>query len=125
MPNTIGNWKRIATIIDDERLKRWESVFPGGVVPIVEPVARKVNVPGHQSVDAYMLDLAALSEIEIHGVIRIISETFNIPSSEVRDELHLGVSILAEGVRVTVFDMDYFAGMDLDDVFDEFHYQEE
>lgn len=132
MSNQIGNWKLIATIIDDERLKLWEPVFPGGVVPIVDPIARKVDVPGHQNVNAYFLDLDALNVEQREGVIGIISKRFNISADEVRVELHLGVPILAEGVKVTVFDMDYFSAANLDELHgdewdldeDLFHHQE-
>ena len=113
--NTKDDWKRTATIHDEVRLALWSEVFPGGVVPIQVPVTVKVNVPDHENVDAYMLDLDAISDEQREGVITVIAKTFNIPAEEVRNEIDQGVPILAEGVSVLVKDMDYFSTRDLDD----------
>ena len=110
--NTKDDWKRTATIHDEVWLALWSEVFPGGVVPIQVPVTVKVNVPGHDDVDAYMLDLDALSDEQREGVITIIAKTFNIPAEEVRSEIDQGVPILADGVSVLVKDMDYFSARD-------------
>jgi hypothetical protein len=76
--NTKDDWKRTATIHDERRRALWSEVFPGGVMPIQVPVTCKVNVPGHESVDAYMLDLDAISDEQREGVITIIAKTFNM-----------------------------------------------
>lgn len=113
--NTKDEWLITATIHDEERQALWGEIFPGAVLPILSPVTCKVNVPGHDGVEAYMLDLAALSDDQLDGVARGISRKFGYPFAEVRREILQGVPILAEGVSVLVRGMAYFSAMDLFD----------
>lgn len=113
--NTKDDWKRTATIHDEARLALWSEVFPGGVMPIQDPVGRKVSVPGHDDVDA-------ISDEQRDGVITILAKTFGIPAEEVRGEIDQGVPILADGVSVLVRDMDYFSARNLDDEDIDFSY---
>lgn len=102
--NTKDKWDITVTICDPERRELWSEVFPGAVVPIKSPITCKVNVPGHQCVDAYMLDLDALNDRQREGVIAVIAKKFGLPIYEVRSELYQGVPILAAGVRVLIKD---------------------
>jgi hypothetical protein len=98
--NTKDNWLTTATIHDEPRRSLWSVVFPDARVPIKSTLTCKVNVPGHQNADAYMLDLDALTDLQRHGVTIVIATRFSIPVEEVQRELWLGVPILAEGVSV-------------------------
>jgi hypothetical protein len=102
MINTKDNWLITATIHDEERRELWSEVFPGGVVPIEKPITQRVNVPGHDGVNAYMLDLGALTDPQLDAVAQVIAKQFGYPFDEVRREIYLGVPVLAEGVTVLV-----------------------
>lgn len=115
--NTISRWETTATIHDEERLELWGEVFPGGVVPICSIIPQKVRVPERGVQDAFMLDLTALTPVQLDGVIGVIAKRFGIPLDEVRGEIHLGVPILADGVSVVISDPGIFFSI-IDD-FDE------
>ena len=119
--NTVDKWLTTATICDRARRELWSQVFPGAVVPIKSILTCKVNVPGHESADAYMLDLDALSHVQLEGVIRVISQRFDIPLDEVRSAVKQGVPILAEGVTVCSADQGVFFSLidDFDNPFDQ------
>ena len=130
--NTKTDWLTTATIHVEKRRALWGEVFPGATVPIKSLIPIKVNVPGHQNVDAYMLDLDAITDDQRWGVCHVISSTFNIPVDEVREDIDRGVPILAEGVSVATRDQGLMMSMlddgrvedewDLDE--DLFHHQE-
>lgn len=107
--NTKDSWLTTAMIHDEPRRALWSTVFPDGVVPIKSIFTLKLSVPEHhQDVDCYMLDLDALSDMQINGVIAVISLRFGIPEAEVRNELYQGVPIIAEGVSVSTRDQGIF-----------------
>jgi hypothetical protein len=101
--NSIDKWLTTATIHDEPRRSLWSVVFPDARVPIQSISTRKVNVPGHQNADAYMLDLDALTNEQREGIILVISTRFQTPIEEVRAEIGAGVPILAEGVTVSTW----------------------
>lgn len=109
--NTRDNWLTTATIHDEKRRELWSVVFPDARVPIKSILPLKVNVPGHQGVDAYMLDLDALTEDQLWGVCQVISTAFNIAVDEVKAEIGQGVPILADGVSVSTRDQGIFFSM--------------
>jgi len=114
--NTKDNWLTTATIHDESRRALWSEVFPGGVVPIKSILTLKVNVPGHLNVDAYMLDLDAITDEQREGLISVISRRFNISYADVKKDIDRGVPILAEGVIVRTRDPGtFFALVDGDD----------
>ena len=103
--NAIDKWITTATIHDEPRRALWQTVFPDGIVPIKSIFTTKLSVPEHHhDVDCYMLDLDALSEEQINGVVAVIHVRFGIPMDEVRKELPNGVPIIAEGVSVASSD---------------------
>lgn len=113
--NAIDKWITTATIRDEPRRALWQTVFPDGIVPIESIFTTKLSVPEHHhDVDCYMLDLDALNERQINGVIGVISVRFDIPEEDVRRDLHQGVPIIAEGVSVATADQGVFFSM-LDD----------
>jgi hypothetical protein len=112
--NTRDDWLTTATIHDEARRNLWSVVFPGAIVPIKSMLTCKVNVPGHDNADAYMLDLDAISDDQIERLCNVISVAFGIPLDEVRSEINMGVPILAEGVSVATRDQGLFFSM-LDD----------
>lgn len=114
--NTKDNWLTTATIHDALRRELWISVFPGAVVPIISIIPVKVNVPFHTNVDAYMLDLDALTDDRIWGVCQVISTVFNLPIEEVKVDIFRGVPILAEGVHVLSRDQGLVLSMMDDEV---------
>lgn len=130
--NTVDKWLTTATICDHSRRELWSQVFPGAVMPIKSILTCKVDAPGHQNVDAYMLDLDAISDVQREGLIKVIARRFNIPIDEVRSEIKQGVPILAEGVSVSSADQGMVLSLmddslhgdewDLDE--DLFHHQE-
>ena len=130
--NTIDKWLTTATIHDDHRRTVWSTVFPGATVPIKSIMTCKVNVPGHQNADAYMLDLDALTHDQIVALSEMISDLFQLPLDEVRKDIYKGVPILAEGVSVGTADPGVFFSMIDDDLHgdewdldeDLFHHQE-
>ena len=125
--NTVDKWLTTATIHDHSRRELWSQVFPGGVVPIKSIMPQKVNVPERGNVDAYMLDLDALSHVQMEGTIRVISQRFNIPIEEVRGEIKQGVPILADGVSVCSADQGLFFSLidDEENLFDEKPFERE
>lgn len=103
--NTKDNWTTTATIRDPERGEFWLDVMGGDTVPITSIVPQKVNVPGRGVVDAYMLDLKALSDVQRERLIQAIALKFRIPLVEVRVEIDdLGIPVLAENVYVSSSD---------------------
>lgn len=103
--NAVDKWVTTATIYDEPRRALWQTVFPDGVVPIKSIFTTKLSVPEHHhDVDCFMLDLDALNERQVAGVIAVISIRFGIPEEDVRGELHQGVPIIAEGVTVATAD---------------------
>jgi len=109
--NTKNNWLTTATIHDEQRRALWSDVFPGAVVPIKSMLACSVNVPERGKALAYMLDLDAISDEQREGLIRVISERFNYPAEEVRQEIDRGVPILAEDVSVGTRDQGMFLSL--------------
>jgi len=114
--NTKDDWKTTARIYDGPRRAKWISIFPDAVVPIKSILTCRVNVPGHRSVDAYMLDLDAISDEQREAVAKLLAESFGILLDEVRVELDQGVPILADGVVVTERDQGMLFSMIHDDV---------
>lgn len=102
--NTVDKWTMTVTINDPERRKLWSEVFPDARVPIVSPISRMVRVPELGECQAYMLDLTAITQEQIEGLIAVIAKRFGVPILEVRREIGQGVPILAEGVSVQVTD---------------------
>jgi hypothetical protein len=82
-------------------------------VPIKSIFTLKLSVPEHhQDVDCYMLDLDALSETQINGVVAVISLRFGIAEDEIRGQLHeQGVPIIADGVSVRTLDQGIILSM--------------
>lgn len=123
--NTKNKWLTTATIHDEPRREVWSVIFPGGMVPIKSILTCKVNVPGHQNADAYMLDLDAISDEQKEMICDLISMLFNIPIDEVRNEISQGVPVLAEGVSVGTADPGIFFSMIGDEQDDFKDYKEE
>jgi len=117
--NTKDHWTTTATIRDPERGEFWLDVMGGDTVPITSIMTRKVNVPGRENVDAYMLDLNALSDEQRERLIRAIALKFQIPLVEVRTEIEDGVPVLAENVYVSSSDQGMLFSLFMDDDLDE------
>ena len=117
--NTKDRWITTVCIVDPVRYDLWKEVFLYATVPIQSTIPCKVNVPGHQYVDAYMLDLDAISDEQREGVIMLLAKTFSEDVNEVRLEIDKGVAILAEGVTVHVSDedSDHYYGDEEEDFF--------
>ena len=121
--NTKDRWLLTVTIVDPERRERWIKIFPYASMPIKSVETVKVNVPGHEKADAYMLDLDAISDEQCEGVARIVAMTIGIPIEEARAEIFIGgLPILAEGVNVILSDedSDQYDGLDEDDRFEDY-----
>jgi hypothetical protein len=112
--NTRDDWTTTARIYDEPRRALWMQIFPDAVIPIRSILTQRVRVPERGEVDAYMLDLDAISDDQREGVIRLISRRFEIPIEEVRAEIDLGVPIIAEGVSVSTRDQGILFSMEED-----------
>jgi len=113
--NTKNKWTTTATIRDPERGKFWLDVMGGDTVPIVSMMTQRVKVPGRGEVDAYMLDLKAISDEQRERLIQAIAIEFRIPLVEVRAEIDDSVPVLAENVYVSSSDPGLFFSMLGDD----------
>ena len=109
--NTKDEWKTTVKILDELRRELWIQIFPDAVVPIKSIFPSKVNVPGHKHADAYMLDLAALSDAQREGVITLLAFKFGEELEDVEREIDAGVPILADGVVVGTTDQGLFFSM--------------
>ena len=114
--NIKDNWLTTATINDEPRRALWSTVFPDAVVPIKSIFTYKLSIPEHHhDVNCFMLDLDALNEKQISGVVAVLSLRIGIDEDEVRKELHQGVPIVADGVTVTSKDFGLLMSMVDDD----------
>src|SRR5690606_39081426 len=112
--NTRDEWVTTAEIHDVARRELWIEVFPDARVPIVSMISTWVSVPERGEVEAYMLDLNALNEMQLKGVIAVIAKRFGYPIEEVEKDIQRGVPILAEDVSVQSTDIGLIFSM-LDD----------
>lgn len=121
MMNTKAKWTTTATIRDPERGEFWLDVMGGDTVPIVSVMTQKVTVSDRGAVDAYMLDLNAISDEQRERLIQAIALKFRIPLVEVRVDIDDGVPVLAENVIVSSSDQGMiFSMLDDDEYIDEF-----
>lgn len=104
MSNTIGKWVTTVTIHDQPRRALCETVFPGAVVPVVSMLTVKVNVPGHEGVEAYMLDIDALTLDQMVRVVDLLAQKFGLLANDVWKDIAKGVPILADGVVMSSSD---------------------
>jgi len=125
MSNTIGKWDTVVIIHDEPRRALWKTVFPGAVVPVESMLTVKVNVPGHEGAEAYMLDIEALTLDQLVGVVDLLARKFGLLANDVWMGIDGGVPILAEGVTMTSSDQGMLFSLIDDDPFSDLHDEEE
>jgi hypothetical protein len=114
--NTKDKWLTTAAIHDPERRAVWSEIFPDARVPIKSILPAVANLPGKPDAQIYILDLAAIDDIQRAQVIDMLARKFKLPAEEVsRDLDSMGVPILADGVSVVSSDPGLFFSMIDDD----------
>lgn len=104
MGNTINDWMTTATIMDGARREWWLEWFGSPTAPIISIVATLVNVSKYGEVEAYMLDLDAITDERKEKLMQGLAKAFGMTEDDARLELIKGVPILAENVSVSTRD---------------------
>jgi len=98
-------WKTTATVTEPERKMFWESIFDSDTVPIESILPTCVSVPGRSDVNAYMLDLDAITEEQRGRLVAGLAQKFGLDEAFVEAEIdRQGVPILCEHVMMMCTD---------------------
>lgn len=74
-------------ILNDEGMKVWGYVFPGGMIPVNTPYAVRADLGGIGKQDVYLVAWAALSEQETELILEKMMKNFHATKLEIEAQI--------------------------------------